>query len=232
MATNIILFLVFIALLFLMAYRKPTKKIIVFFGDSITEQAKGLTGFISLINRKIEAQDWVKKYQTIGAGISGNRVYDLHLRIGKDVLSKSPYLTVVLIGINDIWAKTKSGTGLDIERYEKFYREIIIQLLSANSKIILCTLPVIGEKIDGENLQDEDLNLYSNVVKSLAAEYNLNVCDLRAAFTHHIQQFNYENVSEGILTADGVHLNEEGNKLVATYLWETIKIALNIKTKD
>jgi lysophospholipase L1-like esterase len=77
-------------------------------------------------------------------------------------------------------------------------------------------------------LQDEDLNLYSNVIKNLAAEYQLNICDLRTAFTHHIKQFNYENISEGLLTIDGVHLNEEGNKLVATYLWETIQKSLNI----
>ncbi len=206
-----------------MAYRRDTKKRIIFFGDSITEQGKALNGYISLINRQIEAEDLVKKYQTIGAGISGNRVYDLLFRIDADVLSKSPNITVVYIGINDVWCKVKNGTGLDIDRYEKFYRAVIIKLLAAHSKIVLCTPSVIGEKQNNANAQDNDLNLYCDVVRKLAKEYNLVLCDLREAFVYHLQQFNYENLSEGILTTDGVHLNDEGNKLVAIRLWEAIK---------
>ena len=206
-----------------MAYRRDTKKKVIFFGDSITEQGKALNGYISLINRQIELEDLVKKYQTIGAGISGNRIYDLLFRIENDVLSKSPSITVIYIGINDVWCKLKNGTGLDIDRYEKFYRLIIVKLLAANSKIILCTPSVIGEKYDRQNEQDEDLNLYADVVRKLAQEYQLSLCDLREAFVHFLQENNYENVSEGMLTTDGVHLNENGNKLVATRLWESIK---------
>lgn len=223
MATSITLFTLFIAILFLMSHRKETKKRIVFFGDSITEQGKALNGFISIINRQIEAEDLVKKFQTISAGISGNRVYDLLFRIENDVLSKSPSITVVYIGINDVWGKMKTGTGLDIERFEKFYRLILVKLLAANSKIVLCTPSVIGEKQNGQNEQDEDLNLYSDVVRKLAKEYDAALCDLREAFVYHLQQTNYENLSVGILTNDGVHLNDEGNKLVAVRLWEAIK---------
>ncbi len=205
-----------------MAYRKETKKRIIFFGDSITEQGKALNGYISLINRQIEAEDLVKKYQTIGAGISGNRVYDLLFRMDEDVLSKSPNITVVYIGINDVWCKLRNGTGVDIDRYEKFYRSIIVRFLAAHSKVILCTPSVIGEKQNGENEQDDDLNLYCDVVRKLAKEYSLELCDLREAFVTYLQNFNYENLAEGILTTDGVHLNDEGNKLVATRLWDSI----------
>jgi len=206
-----------------MAHRKKTKKRIVFFGDSITEQGKALTGYISLINRQIELEDLVKKYQTIASGVSGNRVYDLCFRIDEDVLSKSPHITVIYIGINDIWCKEKNGTGLDIDRYEKFYRAIIVKLLAANSNIILCTLSVIGEKQNNTNPQDEELEAYSNVVKKLAQEFNIILCDLREAFVQYINENNYENVEQGLLTTDGVHLNEEGNKLVAIRIWEAIK---------
>lgn len=221
--TNIILFVIFIITLLLMSYRRNVKKKIVFAGDSITEQGILLTGYISLINRMIEAEDLVNKYQTIGAGISGNRVYDLLFRIDKDVISKSPDITVVFIGINDIWCKLKNGTGLDIERYEKFYREVIIKLLAANSKIILCTPTVIGEKSRNQNEQDSDLNLYATVVRKLAQEYNLLVCDLRENFVNYLQENNGEDMAIGVLTLDGVHLNENGNKLVASSLWNCIK---------
>lgn len=206
-----------------MSYKRDNKKRVIFLGDSITEQGMALNGYVSLINRQIEADDLVKKIQTIGAGISGNRVYDLYLRIEKDVLSKSPTTTVVFIGINDVWGKVKSGTGLDIERFENFYRAIIVKLLSSHSKIILCTPTVIGEKRDKANLQDEDLDLYSDTIRKLAKLYQIELCDLRNIFTNYLQEHNYENVAEGLLTTDGVHLNEEGNRLVATYLWEIIK---------
>lgn len=223
MATNITLFIIFIFILFLMTKKREKINRIIFFGDSITEQARALTGFISLINRQIEVEDLVKKYQTIGAGISGNRVYDLLFRIENDVLSKSPNITVVYIGINDVWGKLKNGTGLDIERYETFYRAVIVKLLSAHSKVVLCTPSVIGEKYNGQNEQDQDLNLYADIVRKLAKEYQLGLCDLREAFTNYLQENNYENIAEGILTVDGVHLNENGNKLVAIRLWEAIK---------
>lgn len=208
----------------LMSYRRDTKKKIIFFGDSITEQGLALRGYISIINRLIEAEDAVKKFQTIGAGISGNRVYDLLFRIESDVLAKSPNIVVVYIGINDVWCKQKNGTGLDIERYEKFYRAIIIKLLAANCKLVLCTLSVIGEKWDGQNKQDEDLHLYSNIVRNLVIEYDLYLCDLRKIFADYIIQNNIENIEQGILTVDGVHLNEDGNRLVALQLWDCIKM--------
>lgn len=212
----------------MMSARKTNKKTIVFLGDSLTEQARGFNGFISLINRQIEAYQLAKKIATIGAGISGNRVYDLLFRLQKDVLSKSPTLTIILIGINDVWCKQKNGTGVDIDRFEKYYKEIIVQLLSANSKIVLCTLTVIGEKNDGENLQDNELNQYSKVVEKLCDEYKLNCCNLRQAFVNKIRESNYENKEIGFLTTDGVHLNDAGNNLVASCLWMHIKEILNI----
>ncbi len=207
----------------LLSYRRDTKKKILFFGDSITEQGVLIGGYIEQINRMIEADDLVKKYQTVSKGVSGNKVYDLFLRIDEDVVVQSPNITVVYIGINDIWSKSTSGTGLDIIKFEKFYRAIIVKLLAINCKIILCTPSVIGEKKVGENLHDEDLENYSQLIIQLANEYDLTYCNLRNAFTEYLNQFNYENISEGLLTIDGVHLNQAGNKLVAEKLWQTIK---------
>lgn len=223
LASNIILFTVFILAMLLMSYRREVKKRIVFFGDSITEQGAALTGYISLINRQIEAEDLVKKYQTINSGKSGNRIYDLLFRVDKDVVAKSPHITVIFIGINDVWCKIKNGTGLDIDRFENFYRALLAKILAANSKIVLCTPSVIGEQLIGTNMQDEDLDNYCHVIRKLAAEYNVELCDLRQAFTKAIAENNYENVAHGFLTTDGVHLNEEGNKLVARHIWLAIK---------
>lgn len=207
----------------LMSYRRENKKKILFFGDSITEQGVQIGGYIEQINRMIEEEDLVKKYQTISKGMSGNKVYDLYLRIDQDVVVQSPNLTIVFIGINDIWCKKSDGTGLDIIKFEKFYRAVIVKLLAINSKIILCTPTVIGEKIFGKNIHDDDLKNYSLIILQLALEYHIEVCDLNKIFRDYITQNNYENISEGSLTSDGVHLNKLGNTIVAENLWPIIK---------
>ena len=206
-----------------MSYRRDTKKKILFFGDSITEQGILIGGYIEQINRIIEAEDLVKKYQTISKGVSGNKVYDLYLRMDEDVVVQSPNITIVYIGINDIWCKSSNGTGLDIIKFEKFYRALIVKLLAINSKIILCTPTVIGEKKFGENLHDDDLLNYSLLILSLAKEYQIETCDLNLAFREYLNQNNYENIAEGLLTIDGVHLSKLGNSFVAEKLWSIIK---------
>ncbi len=223
MSIQITLFIIFIVLMLLMSYRRETRKKVLFFGDSITEQGMLIGGFIEQINRIVEQEDLVKKYQTIAKGVSGNKVYDLFLRIDEDVVVQSPNITIVYIGINDIWCKSFNGTGLDIIKFEKFYRAIIVKLLAINSKIVLCTPTVIGEKYFGENLHDEDLKNYSELIRNLSNEYQIKVCDLNNAFVEYINQNNSENLSEGLLTTDGVHLNNMGNSLVAEKLWPIIK---------
>jgi lysophospholipase L1-like esterase len=47
--------------------------------------------------------------------------------------------------------------------------------------------------------------------------------DLRKIFHDYSLANNPKNESKGILTTDGVHLNEKGNKLVAELMWEAVK---------
>src|SRR3982751_5503325 len=144
----------------------PVKKIkVVFFGDSITEAAVKPHGFItiddSLLNPKGEAN-----YELIGAGVSGNKVYDLYLRMEDDVISKSPDVVVIWVGVNDVWHK-KMGTGTDADKFERFYRALVKKFMAANIKVIVCTPSTIGEKYDNTNEQDGDMNHYSNIIRKI-----------------------------------------------------------------
>lgn len=201
---------------------QPKKTKIVFFGDSITQQGAGKNGYISIMDSLINLQGLSNNYELLGAGIGGNRVYDLYLRIEADVLDKKPDVVVIYIGINDVWHKTTSGTGTEPKKYEQFYRAIIKKLQAQNIKVIVCTPTVIGEKNDMTNLQDGDLNQYSNIVKNMANSLSLPVCDLRLAFSEYLKNNNPINAEKGILTVDGVHLTGAGNLLVANTMWQTI----------
>ncbi|MEO7490499.1 MAG: GDSL-type esterase/lipase family protein [Ferruginibacter sp.] len=192
---------------------------IIFFGDSITKAGVLNKGYIDLLKSKFNRA--AGTVELIGAGIDGNKVYDLYLRLETDVLDHEPDIVVIYIGINDVWHKT-SGVGTDIEKFEQFYHAIIKKLQQKNIRVVLCTASVIGEKPEG-NAQDVDLNAYSAVVTALAKQYNCSLVDLRLAFKQYEMAYNTKNKTAGILTTDGVHLNDKGNQLVAE---EMLKILM------
>ena len=121
-----IIFLPILLSLISMTHQKKTK--IVFFGDSITQAGVNKGGYIDRIQQSINSRSLQDKYELIGAGIGGNKVYDLYLRMEDDVLSKNPDVVVIYVGINDVWHKTSHGTGTDLDKYEKFYIAIIKKL--------------------------------------------------------------------------------------------------------
>jgi lysophospholipase L1-like esterase len=199
------------------------KKKIIFFGDSITEAGVKPGGYITGVNELAAKENLSDKYDFVGAGIGGNKVYDLYLRLESDVLSKNPYAVIIFIGVNDVWHKRSHGTGTDADKFEKFYTAIIQKLKERNIKVALCTPAVIGEKTDNSNELDGDLNQYSNIIRGLARVNGLPLIDLRQIFLDHNKKVNTGNKESGILTSDRVHLNEKGNQVVAEAMWKFVK---------
>ena len=206
-----------------MAFISQKKKRVIFFGDSITQAGVNAGGYIKRIDSMCNAEGSADKYEFIGAGIGGNKVYDLYLRMENDVLAKEPDLVIIYIGVNDVWHKSSSGTGTDADKFEKFYQAIIDKLKAKNIRIILCTPASIGEKTDFSNPQDGDLNEYSKIIRGLATKNQLSLIDLRKAFLDYNLKMNPDNKDRGILTTDGVHLNAKGNQLVAEIIWTILK---------
>jgi lysophospholipase L1-like esterase len=212
--------LALLAILTLTLSMKPKPKKVIFFGDSITQQGMKAGGYISLLKKTIDTT----KFELIGAGIGGNKVYDLYLRIEEDVLNKKPDLVIVYVGINDVWHKMNARTGTDYDKYLKFYQAIINKIQATGSKVVLCTPSVIGEKKDGTNEVDADLTKYADGIRALAEKNKLPLCDLRKAFTEYEAKNNTNDQEKGILTTDKVHLNATGNQLVADQMLPFIKI--------
>jgi len=201
-----------------MAMKKKPKKVI-FFGDSITQAGIQGNGYINLLKKKLDPA----QYELIGAGIGGNKVYDLYLRMEEDVLVKKPDLVVIYVGINDVWHKLGARTGTDYDKYLKFYQALITKIQANGSKVVLCTPSVIGEKKNDANEVDADLNKYAAGIRELAVKNNLPLCDLRKAFTEYEAKNNAQDAEKGILTTDRVHLNEVGNQLVADTMLPFLK---------
>ncbi len=211
------------AVVFLSAFTAMQKKKVIFFGDSITQAGVAPNGYITLLQQMLVKSGRDKAFDLIGAGIGGNKVYDLYLRLEEDVLSKKPDLVFIYVGINDVWHKKTSGTGTDPDKFEKFYNRIIEKIQAAGAKVVICTPTVVGEKKGYVNELDGDLNKYSEIVRKIAKNKNVELIDLHKNIIDYISSHNPEDKNSGILTTDGVHMNDEGNRFLAEQFWGYIK---------
>ena len=76
------LFVVVPFLVLAMAMTLQKKQRIVFFGDSITQMGVNPGGYISRMNDALAKKGLTSQYELVGAGIGGNKVYDLGFNCG------------------------------------------------------------------------------------------------------------------------------------------------------
>jgi lysophospholipase L1-like esterase len=205
----------------LTSFKLKTQKVI-FFGDSITELGAKPGGYIMRMKDELDKKNLGSDYELAGAGIGGNKVYDLYLRMDDDVLAQNPDIVFIWVGVNDVWHKTMFGTGTDRDKFEKFYTAIINKCLDRHIRLFLVTPAVIGEKTDYTNQQDGDLNAYAQIIRNLAQKFHTGLVDLREIFHTYELKDNPGNKESGILTVDRVHLNDAGNQLVADSMLDAL----------
>ncbi|HOX82365.1 MAG TPA: GDSL-type esterase/lipase family protein [Chryseolinea sp.] len=220
---TLLIFLSAILFTTLTSFIMQQKKKVVFFGDSITQAGVQPGGYVLKVGELASKEGKGDQYDFIGAGIGGNKIYDLYLRYEDDVLSKNPDVVIIFVGVNDVWHKRTHGTGTDADKFEKFYTALIKKFQSKNIKVLICTPAAIGERTDFSNELDGDLNNYSNIIRGIASKNNVSLIDLRKSFLDYNSKFNTENNESGILTSDRVHLNEKGNQFVAEEMWKAVK---------
>ena len=197
---------------------------IAFLGDSITAGGWGNPGgYVRLVMAGLEANGI--KAEAVPAGISGHKSDQMLARLEKDVLSKKPQWMTLSCGVNDVWHGPK-GVPLDDEMaksggydanvaargtYQKNITAIVEQASAAGVKPVILTATVIQE--DLASPQNTKLAPYNDFLRQLAKEKNLPLADLFGMFADRIKAEN--KPGSKVLTSDGVHMNAEGNKLMA-----------------
>jgi lysophospholipase L1-like esterase len=197
---------------------------IAFLGDSITAGGWGSpAGYVRLVIAGLEANGI--KAEAVPAGIGGHKSDQMLARLDKDVLSKKPQWMTLSCGVNDVWhgprgvpldeEMAKSGTYDDKVAsrgtYKKNITAIIDQAQAAGVKPVLLTATVIKEQLDSK--ENGLLVPFNAFLRELAKEKKIPLADLNAMFQERIKAENKPN--EKVLTSDGVHMNVEGNKLMA-----------------
>ncbi|MEI8248836.1 MAG: SGNH/GDSL hydrolase family protein [Lentisphaerota bacterium] len=125
-------------------------QVILFQGDSITDCGRsrdanvpnaGLGGGYPFMTAAhllcAKAEDGFKFFNR---GISGNRIVDLYARWKVDGLNLNPDVISILIGVNDTWHAFGSNNGVEVPRYEQFYRMLLEWTVQTRpeAKLVLC----------------------------------------------------------------------------------------------
>lgn len=207
---------------------------IVFFGDSITELGVNPGGYVTLVKRAIDSAHPDKNIQVAGSGISGHKVPDLQARLEWDVLSCDPDIVFIYIGINDVWhwelAKTQHNlSGTTPKDFEEGLIDMILRMKEEGIQVILCTPTVVGEQKAGVNPLDPMLDEYANISRKVSRSAEIQLLDLRASFVEFLEANNPDDTYQDILTYDGVHLNDRGNRFVARLVLESLDVSVALE---
>ena len=181
-----------------------------FMGDSITQAGAEPQGYVTLVIRGLEANGI--QVSSIPAGISGHKSNQMLERLDRDVLSKKPDWMTLSCGVNDVW---HGANGIPLEPYKKNITEIVDKCQAAGVKVMILTSTMIGE--DAPNSNNQKLAAYNDFLRDLAKKKKCRLADLNADMQAAIAKAKSASNHQGnLLTSDGVHMNPEGNRMMAT----------------
>lgn len=181
---------------------------VAFLGDSITAAGWGdLGGYVKLVVDGLAKQGI--KITPVPAGISGHKSNEMLARLERDVLSKNPTWMTLSCGVNDVW---HGRNGIDLESYKKNITTIVDRATAQGVKVIILTATPIFE--DLHNQENTSLAAYNDFLRALAKERKLPLADLEALFHSKLSKVPSKKESR-FLTVDGVHMNPDGNVLMA-----------------
>ena len=144
-------------------------------------------------------------------GISGNRIVDLYARIKSDLINLKPDLVSILMGVNDTWHEQTRNNGVAVPKYERVYRELLLDVREALPavKLLLCEpfvlrCGVVTDKWIAEMAERQA------VVAKLAREFGAVFVPFQAMFDNAVQC-----APPAYWAGDGVHPTAAGHMLMA-----------------
>ena len=197
---------------------------LLFVGDSITDcrrerpvghRSGGLgNGYVYLVDCLLGAALPEAPVHVLNTGVSGDCVTNLQTRWQSDVLDLNPDWLSIMIGINDVWYKFESKPGkeeVDPEKFESVYNDLIEETRPQLSGLILMSPFFLeADKSDPMRVQ---MDLYGQITRKLANDYDAVFVDVQAAFDRYLAQQPAESLSE-----DRVHPNGVGHAIITQAL--------------
>ena len=196
-------------------------QVILFQGDSITDCGRernvngpnsGLgSGYPYLVAAKLLCAKAEEELRVYNLGISGNRIVDLYARWKSDAINLHPDVISILIGVNDTWHEFGNKNGVEVPRYEQFYRMLLEWTVKARPavKLVLCEPFVLTcGAVTAEWLPE--INQRQEVVRKMAKEFKTIFIPYQEIFDAALK-----HAPAKYWLADGVHPTIAGHQLMA-----------------
>ncbi len=202
-------------------------KTIVAFGASTTAPRGNLKVY------SMHLAERFPEYTVINSGVPGNSTELAKARFKCDVLSHKPDLVIILLGTNDsaidVWKNPPADKPrVPIETYEENIRYFINELEKINClTILIAPQPLVWTeklrqlygkapyKTDSRTGFNFMLVKYAASLCKIAAEKKLPFINLTKVFDRYARE---NNIAIEKLFLDGMHPNDEGQKIIADVL--------------
>ena len=193
---------------------------IVCLGDSITQFGDGPNGYVGLMRAYLASAYPQNGLEVLNAGVSGNTSNDELARFNRDVLQKKPDLITVSVGVNDVWhgfnAQYPQGggpNGVALDVYRANVEKMVTEAQSQGIVVVLLSPTVIGEDLnDPRNAMAVG---YSQALRDIARRRHCLFVDLQQPFQTYLDLSRTTGRTDNLLTVDGVHMNDWGNRVMA-----------------
>ncbi len=196
---------------------------VLFQGDSITDCGRsrevlnpgngmGLgNGYASLIAARLLCDQPGGNWNFYNRGISGNRIVDLYARWKIDALNLRPDLISILIGVNDTWHEFGSKNGVEVPRFEQFYRMLMEWTVKElpKTKFIILEPFVLPFGAVGKDWVPE-IKQRRAVAKKIAGEFGAVFIPTQSIYDKAVKAAPQE-----YWLSDGVHPLPAGHQLMA-----------------
>ncbi len=200
---------------------------ILFQGDSITDGGRNYDnpadlgpGYVKYAAAALAQKFPCISFEFINRGIGGNQTKDLVARLEQDFVAVEADIVSILIGVNDVWHHAADKSWLLDAEFEARYEKVLEAVKQTGAKIMMLE-PFVLPVDDMADALREDLNRKILVIRKLAQKY----ADIYLP-TDGLLVSAYVNQDPRNLSPDGVHLSEEGAKLVGAWYCDYISALL------
>jgi len=214
----------------------PTSKVgnsakitIVSFGDSITEGTYGGASaaqtYPALLEKMLVEQQI--NAIVINKGIPGETAPEALFRFQRDVVGLRPDVVLIMYGANDAYIPPDFNfPAVSPENFSKAMRRMVNSLADLSIKTILMTTTPFAELDFFGNAEKESLELNRQSLEAHLKELREIAENKRLQLIDHYTLWNHmDKTNDGInneYLPDGVHPNADGNKLLATTIFDVL----------
>ena len=193
---------------------------ILFIGDSITDAGRDRgvdlpnrpdalgRGYTLFTAARLLADHRGDSLEIFNRGISGDRVTEMAGRWQQNCLDLQPTLLSVLIGVNDTWHRFGARGGVELDEYERVYRDLLTRAGAALEplRLVLCE-PFALRTGQVTDAWFPEFDQRREIVRTLADEFDATFVPFQDVFDRAC-----EEAPASYWAQDGVHPTLAGHQ--------------------